>query len=358
LSPQGSNDKLYFMVKSYYKEAYFEVPEDYEKREFAIQTFDGKMIRHMAVNDLEEMRKTILSKGAIDVYLSTASYENPDAPSMDSKGWLRADLQFDIDVDHFEDCKPKLKICDDQLVPIEEECEGKPLQLVTKECLMKGFYLAKKLVHILEKYFAISKEMVEIHFSGNRGFHVIARNTPYDESGSDLRREMADFILGNQLKKENFCLKKDCIIPMPDDPGWRGRVGEELERLLPHQVQLWGQVENAEELLERAIESAKIDIDLQVTVDTSRLMRVPGSINRKSMLVVKKVWKSFKYDVNLSPFKDYEVLVKAKVNFELDVFYKRIKLRKGEIAELDGARGAFLAAKGLVDIVRYTLPKG
>ena len=358
MSPQGSSDKLYLMVRNYYKNADFEVPEDFEKRELAIQTFDGKMIRHMAVSDLEDMRKTVLSKGAVDVYLSTASYENPDAPTMDSKGWLRADLQFDIDVDHFEDCKPRLKVCNDQLVPIEEECEGKPLQLVTKDCLMRGFYLAKKLVHVLDKYFAISKEMVEIHFSGNRGFHVIARNTPYDESGSDVRREIADFILGNQLKRDNFCLKKDCVIPTPDDPGWRGRVGEELERLLPHQVQLWGQVENAKELLEKAIESAKIDIDSQVTVDTSRLMRVPGSLNRKSMLMVKKVWKTFKYDVDLSPFKDYEVLVKAKVDMDLEVFHGKIRLRKGEVTELDGARGTLLAAKGLVDILRYTLPKG
>ncbi len=358
MSRQDSNNKLKLMVKSYYKKACFELPDDFEKRELAIQTFDGRMIRHMSVNDIEEMKKIILSKEAVDVYLSTATYEIPDAPSMDSKGWLRADLQFDIDVDHFEECKPNLKICDNSVVPIEENCEGVPLQLISEKCIMKGFYLAKKLVHVLERYLGVNREFTEIHFSGNRGFHVIARNTPYDEFGSDVRREIADFILGNQLKEENFCLKKDCIIPMSDDPGWRGRVGEELEKLLPPSVQLWGQIEKPKDILEKAISLARIEIDSQVTVDTSRLMRVPGSLNRKSMLLVKRIERNFKYTVNLSPFKDYTVTVKANVSFDLEVFSKRIQLRKNEVGELDGARASFLATKGLVDILHYTVPRG
>ena len=348
--------KLLLMVKSYYKRATFEVPDDLEKREIAIQTIDGKMIRHMSVQGVDELKRLVLSKDGVDVYVSTASYEAPDAPSMDAKGWLRADLQFDIDVDHFEDCKPRYKVCGQDVV--EGDCEGKPLAIITEPCLRRGFTLAKKLVRVLDKYFGIPSDLVEIHFSGNRGFHVIARNTPYDESGSDVRREIVDFIIGNQLKKEMFCLKRDCVIPLPEDPGWRGRVGEELEKMLPPNAQLWGHVEEPESLLERAIAVAKIDVDLQVTVDTSRLMRVPNSLNRKSMLMVKRVNKTFKYDVNLSPFKDYKVLVKSKFNFDLEIFSKRIKLRVGESAELDGARGTFLAAKGLVDILRYELPRG
>ncbi len=355
-SSRPASNKLYLMIWDYYKRAPFDPPPDLPQREVALQNAEGKMIRHMAVVDVEGLRKLVLEKKGIDLYVSTASYQTPDAPSMDAKGWLRADLQFDIDVDHMEGCGPTYKVCGDQVVPSSEDCEGEEIKIIPSRCLYVGFEKAKRLVDVLRRYLGVEKENIEIHFSGNRGFHVVARGTPFDEADQAVRREIVDFVTGNLLKKDIFCLEKNCVIPKPGEPGWRGRVGEVLERMLPKDVETWGELDDPEALLERAIASAKIDVDEQVTVDTSRLLRVPMSVNRKSALLVKKV-KKFAWTEELSPFKNYLTLVKSKYDMELDdVLGKKVRLRKNEKAELPGSLGAFLASKGLVDILRFDGP--
>ncbi|ABU82037.1 DNA primase small subunit [Ignicoccus hospitalis KIN4/I] len=346
------SNKLHLMILDYYKEARFEVPEDLSQREVAVQTVDGGMVRHMSASDVEELRSIVLKKRGLDVYVSTASYRDPAAPSMEAKGWLRADLQFDIDVDHAPGCGPAYKVCGETVVPSSADCAGDPLPLLPKECLYFGFERATKLIDVLEKYFGVEREKVELHFSGNRGFHVVARDTQYDAADQTLRREVVDFIVGDLLIKEKFCLKENCFVPKPDEPGWRGRLGEALSKLLPERVRLWGEVDDPEALFERALSSAKIDVDKQVTVDTSRLLRVLGSVNRKSALVVKRVDK-FVWDFSLSPFVSYVTLVRSRYNFKLDVLGKHVSMKKGEVGELPGPAGAYLAAKGLVEILRF-----
>jgi len=345
-------NKLYLMIWDYYASAELDVPADLPQREVATQTYDGKMIRHMSVNDVDELRRLVISRKGIDLYVSTASYQNPSAQSMEAKGWLRADLQFDIDVDHLPGCGPAYKICGDDLVPTSDECTGEPVGIIPVECLYGGFEQALKLVRVLKKYFGIDEGDVEIHFSGNRGFHVVARNTSYDDADQAVRREIVDFVVGDLLKRESFCLEPDCLLPRPSDPGWRGRLGEALTSLVPEGLSTWGEVDDPELLFERALSSAKIEVDKQVTVDTSRLMRVPGSAHRKSALMVKKV-KKFVWDETLSPFVDYETVVKALYNMDIKALDKRVKLRKGEKASLRGPQGAFLASKGLVEILRF-----
>jgi len=351
-SSRRVSNKLYLMIWDYYSSAELDAPADLPQREVATQTYDGKMIRHMSVNDVDELRRLVISKKGIDLYVSTASYQNPSAQTMEAKGWLRADLQFDIDVDHLPGCGPPYKVCGDDLVSASEGCAGEPVGIVPVECLHGGFEQALKLVRVLKKYFGVDEGDVEVHFSGNRGFHVLARNTPYDGADQAVRREIVDFVTGDLLKKDSFCLDPDCLLPRPEDPGWRGRLGEALASLLPEGLSRWGEVDEPEALFERALAYAKIEVDKQVTVDTSRLMRVPGSVHRKSALMVKKI-KKFVWDETLSPFVGYETTIKSLYNIDLDVLGKRVKLKKGERASLGGPQGAFLASKGLVEILRF-----
>jgi len=357
-SSRRVSNKLFLMIWDYYSHAVLDVPEDLPQREVALQTYDGKMIRHMSVADEEELKELVIKKKGIDLYVSTSSYQDPSAPSMDSKGWLRADIQFDIDVDHLPGCGPAYKVCGESVVPSSEDCAGRPVNVVPLPCLRAGFEQAKKLIDIIKRYFGISKDSAELHFSGNRGFHVVLRGTPFDEADQTLRREIADFVVGDLLKREIFCLEPDCLVPRPrlDDgtptPGWIGRVGEVLWRMLGNGVRKWGEVDDPERVLEAAIAAARVEVDKQVTVDTSRLLRVPGSVHRKSALLVKKV-SEFKWDEGLSPFKDYITFVKSLYSFDMDVLGKKVSLRKGEKAELSGAQGAFLASKGLVEILRF-----
>ncbi len=346
--------KLQLMFYEYYKRAPLDPPEDLEDREIALHTFDGKMIRHLSAPTVEDLRELILSKKPAHVYISTASYDAPDAPRMEEKGWRRADLQFDIDVDHFEGCQPRYKVCGDDVVDVKENCEGKPVPIVPESCIERGLEEAKKLISVLKKYLGVREESVELHFSGNRGFHVIARGTPYDDQGSDVRREISDFISGNKFMMESICTEPNCVIPSPDDPGWRGRIGEALRKLLPSNAKLWRDINgDPEEFLSKAFLISKIDIDEQVTVDTSRLLRLPGSLHGKSGFRVVKVDGRFKYGPHLSPFYKMNVLVEANYNIDIPLFGKRISLKKGEKAELDGAIAVYLALKGLLKVLKF-----
>ncbi len=353
-SSRRGYSKLESLFKWYYKRAELDPPEDLAEREVAVQTFNGVMIRHLAVRTVEELRKLIIEKRAAHAFVSTASYEDPGAPSMDAKGWKRADLQFDIDVDHFEGCGGKYKLCGDEVVPVTEDCEGKVIGIVPESCIERGLEEVRKLERALKRYFSIGN--TEIHFSGNRGFHLVARGTPYDYEGSDFRRELVDFLTGNLFNLKSICVKRNCLVPKGDEPGWRGRLGEALREILPRGVETWGEVDDPQSALERAFELAKVEVDEQVTVDTSRLLRVPGSLHGKSGLRVVKVLGSFSYGPHLSPFHNLETYVEAKYHLDLTLFGERVVLRKGERASLDGAIGVALALRGLLELIDYRAP--
>ncbi len=330
-------DMLSDLVSKYYQSAVLEVPEDLPQREVAIQTLDGKMVRHKAVNDVRELSALASKLKAAHLYVSVASYMVPDAPRMEEKGWMRADLLFDIDVDHFEGCESEEVLCKDKIVK-KDDCEkGKGVSMVSQGCLNRGLEQVRKLIGVMDRYLGVPKELAEVHFSGNRGFHVVYRNTKYDKADSDVRRELVDFIVGNQLNLEAImCFERGCTLPSPMDPGWRGRIARHIERL-------------SYEEAERAVELERILIDEQVTVDTSRLLRVPGSLHGKTGLMVVKIdpFKEFTITEGLSPFHGKEFIFVSDVDGCLKVFEKRVCLRKGERATFDGAIAVYLALRGL-----------
>ncbi|RLI40429.1 hypothetical protein DRO69_12880, partial [Candidatus Bathyarchaeota archaeon] len=69
------------------------------KREFGFASFDGFMLRHKSFRNIEELTSFLQNFTPKDAYFSCAFYENPEA-EMEKKGWLGADLVFDIDADH------------------------------------------------------------------------------------------------------------------------------------------------------------------------------------------------------------------------------------------------------------------
>jgi len=57
------------------------------------------MLRHKGFIDIESLRTSLCTIVPSDVYYSSAYYERPQE-EMKQKGWLGADLIFDIDADH------------------------------------------------------------------------------------------------------------------------------------------------------------------------------------------------------------------------------------------------------------------
>ncbi|MBM4401133.1 MAG: DNA primase catalytic subunit PriS, partial [Crenarchaeota archaeon] len=100
------NEKTKAFIRDRFAEFYneesqrIEAPKSIERREFGFLLFQAEtMTRHKSFNDAEELKSFLKKNIPVHVYYSTAYYETPDEP-MEKKGWMGADIYFDIDADH------------------------------------------------------------------------------------------------------------------------------------------------------------------------------------------------------------------------------------------------------------------
>ena len=96
-------DFIQKLFLQYYTECFEEVgvKRKFEEREFAALLMRDKiMVRHKGFKTRGELQSFLRSLIPSDVYYSSAYYEQPDASEMGMKGWIGADLIFDIDADH------------------------------------------------------------------------------------------------------------------------------------------------------------------------------------------------------------------------------------------------------------------
>jgi DNA primase small subunit (EC 2.7.7.-) len=84
------------LFRNYYRGASLDVPE-IERREVGYLAPDGVMVRHRSFKSAEELKSFCVERPPLGLYYSAALYERPDERDMDAKGWLGADLVFDID---------------------------------------------------------------------------------------------------------------------------------------------------------------------------------------------------------------------------------------------------------------------
>src|SRR2546430_2285279 len=76
------------------------LPDRFGRREFGFMFWTpGIVQRHLGFSKEEELKDFLASRVPTHAYYSSAYYENPNAPTMEEKGWLGADLTFDLDAD-------------------------------------------------------------------------------------------------------------------------------------------------------------------------------------------------------------------------------------------------------------------
>ncbi len=320
--------KRYYIEKA--EEIY--VPSRLQEREFGYFTFGEKvMVRHLSFSTPEELREMLIEKAPLHVYNSSAFYKYPRAP-MEEKGWLGAELVFDIDADHLKTpCKKNhdFKICKNCLTdyPVEAErcpkCGGQleKVEWVCEKCLESAREEARKLLEILETDFGFKN--IRMAFSGNRGYHVIVSDEEVLDMNQLERKEIIDYITGTGLEARFLGLDKRKVVmdyaPDLGEPGWRGRIarsaleiimtysGDELYELTEDE-KAYEVVEEFEKvkdlwmekppwnvlkqstrrfLLEAAKERAASHIDVVVTQDVHRLIRLGNSLNGKTGLMAK-----------------------------------------------------------------------
>lgn len=178
---QGTQNYIRAKFAEYYSRAKFEFPPDAARREWAFMFFEGGMHRHKAFPSGEDATNFIKTNAPLHVYYSSAYYEKPDE-EMRRKGWLGADLIFDLDADH---------------LPKRETSYERMLEAVKRETL--------KLLDFLITDFAL--EDIEVVFSGGRGYHIHVRDEHVRKLKSHGRREVLDYITGTGLDIENFVIQ-------------------------------------------------------------------------------------------------------------------------------------------------------
>ncbi len=387
----NSMRQIIALFREYYRKAQLILPKDYALREFAIQPFNSNTyIRHLAFNSVNELRKYILEKTPRHLYYSSAKYENPGLKDMESKKWLGSDLIFDIDVDHIPDCNSiEYWICPNKHVFTNEQigdngkCPicGESLEktsIVTDECIIKGIGELRKLVDILIEDFGFTKNKIKAYFSGHRGFHVHVELDEQDSiMDSNIRREIVDYILGlgidlYQLKLVDEKIgrtKRYALLPRIDDYGWRRRIAKAiieygkdlgvkddainyiLGKLQPTMSHTLNSAGVAPESL---VDSAKVLVDEKVTIDIHRLIRIPGSINGKTGLIVTelKSIENFKLTPKLSPFKGYAILKPFTDLKNLNIMSMKIDFRKDTSVKIELPIAIYIHLKGLGEIIR------
>jgi len=325
----------------YYKEnsVSIKAPSSLERREFGFLLLDKKvMVRHKSFRNVEDIRSALISTVPSDVYYSSAYYERP-MDEMRAKGWLGADLVFDIDADHIP--TPCASLHD---VWVCTGCgasgKGKPPSKCSKctgikfkektmpcdVCLEASKVEAIKLLDVLSSDFGFSLQELTVAFSGHRGYHVHVEDNSVRELDSLARKEIVDYLMGIGLEAEFHGLTKSANVsrkvsgPDLNGKGWRGRIAKgtydflltatkedlmkiglkpiHVNTILNHHDAIleswnkkgpWGAIKNISldtwrKIAQHSVETQSVNIDTVVTPDVNRLIRFLNSLHGKTGL--------------------------------------------------------------------------
>ncbi|MFQ5553621.1 MAG: DNA primase catalytic subunit PriS, partial [Thermoplasmata archaeon] len=203
----------------YYQDHPLRLPPRFGRREFGFILFEGGFVlRHLGFPKEAELYRFIQSKSPAHIYHSAAYYETPGAPTMGEKGWMGADLIFDLDADHIPGW---------QKLGYAGMLEAVKAQVIR---LIDDFLVTD---------LGFREEDLRIAFSGARGYHIHVRDPRVFTLESHERREIVDYITGTGLdlqvigrqepfEERTFAGKTRTLkrfrVPPASDAGWRGRT--------------------------------------------------------------------------------------------------------------------------------------
>lgn len=216
------NESLLFLKKTlaeFYRDNTPPLPERFGSREFGFigwpKNGPPPFVRHVGFRTRGDYQSFLRRQAPWHFYYSTALYQRPSERRMVDKGWLGAELIFDLDADH---------------LPGAEEMDY-PEQL---EAVKKEF--RKLLDEFIFGDFGFDEKDVRINFSGGRGYHchVLAKDIMRLEARH--RRQIADYVTGKGVEDRALVRvstwtdtrgfqTKHLTIPDSKSPGWEGRVG-------------------------------------------------------------------------------------------------------------------------------------
>src|SRR6266705_4862077 len=165
--------------RRYYESTKPILPDRFAKREFGFMFWTpGIVQRHLGFPRREDLRSFLTDRLPSHAYYSSAYYEKPDAPTMEEKGWLGADLIFDLDADHLPGAKS---------MTYAEMLEAIRLKII------------KLYDEFLVEDFGAEERNMRVVFSGGRGYHLHVFDPRVLTLGSHERREIVDWIFGTNF---------------------------------------------------------------------------------------------------------------------------------------------------------------
>ncbi len=209
-----------FLHKSfsrYYRDARVELPPQLMRREWAFILFDSAypklvMRRHKAFGSQRELLAHISATSPAHAYYSTACYTYPSATRMQDKQWKGADLIFDLDAD--------------TLGSGTANAYDAVLEQVKNETI--------KLLDFLVRDFNFDPSDMTIAFSGGRGYHVHLRNSKVVQLGSHERREIANYLTGTGLEAEYVLAQLGLVQQLSDATCWERRITHWIAHYFEH----------------------------------------------------------------------------------------------------------------------------
>ena len=269
------------------------------------------MVRHQSLLDMGDLGGFLAREAPRHVYFSAARWRDPGAPTMDEKGWLGADLVFDLDADHLPGVDPDETPYHEMLATCKDAL-GRLLDRLADDFGFDDF---------------------KIVFSGGRGYHVHVRDERLRGLDSEARREIVDYVRAIDLDRDALIATRAVGATtrreLRTEGGWGRRAHRRLlafvdellaldeaearERLMAFDgigegraTTILGTLERTPDALregnveaggpgvrtlvgamvEESVEGETAPIDEPVTTDTRRLIRLPGSLHGGSGLAV------------------------------------------------------------------------
>ncbi len=409
------------LFQAYYKDQQKSLPSvsNLLKREFAFIPWENNiMIRHLGFKSLDFLTDYLINNVPKHMYSSASLYELPGASKMDNKNYLGCDLIFDIDADHLDTtCKEKhdfweCKSCKQSGTGLSpkfcpnSDCKSTKFKKITwicEECLEKAKKEIFKLINeFLEPDFGINKDSCFVFFSGHRGYHLHIENEKLRKLSSHERREIVDYITGNNISLSVFGLRKsDRGISYFNQYklGWPRKIMLKLKNILSieNEVELRNRLNHYplskkqkntlikerkdiidnivkkqrdnwillgfgiitwENLLLSLAKNIGADIDIPVTIDIHRLIRYPGSLHGSSGFKVVGI--EYKNLESFDPFSDPVIF--SKKNFlKLEIIVPEVPktrvreitwgpFKMGEVLDLPHDIGIFLLCKNVATL--------
>ena len=313
----GSDSKEFTFVRdqfrSYYEFNPVKVPYA-NMREFGFGYEKKIDLRHKAFASSRELQEYFTANVPLYASYSAAMYEFPAARPMEKKNFIKAELVFDLDADTSHEGHNPV-ICNACLESVRADTFR----------LLEDF---------LYSDFGFSHKEVSVNFSGSKGFHVHVESPTAMELSSAQRAQIVEYASGSNLDFSRFFSKQRHLLaghsvqalsgPNANSTGWAKKLyatamrtlslpAEQLATLLhsagytkkqaenivknsPYVIEQlsagrWSALEKPGLFVGEVGRQARIGnnvrLDRSVTIDQSRLIRIPQTLHGDTGFVAK-----------------------------------------------------------------------